>query len=101
MAGLQALVGLIVGKIEDMHDYIQVVFSDGTTLSIFNNYRYDGGSISGIEGKTVKSVKELDSSVVISFECGKSLLIGLNDDDYSGPEAMVLRQEGKPLVVWR
>ena len=25
---------------------------------------------------------------------------GLNSDDYNGPEAMVLRREGKPAVVW-
>ena len=100
MAALQILIGLIIGKIEEVHDYIQVVFSDGTTLSIFNNYVCDAGSILSIEGKTVRSVEESDSSVVIYFEGGKSLSIGLNDDDYNGPEAMVLRQEGKSPVVW-
>ena len=100
MATLQILIGLIIGKIEEVHDYVQVVFSDGTALSIFNNYVYDGGSVLSIEGKTVRSVEESDSAVIISFEGGESLAIGLNDDDYNGPEAMVLRKEGKPPVVW-
>lgn len=100
MAALQILIGLIIVNIEKVHDYIQVVFSDSTTLSIFNNYVYDGGSVLGIEGKTVRSVEESASSVVILFESGESLSIGLDDDDYNGPEAMVLGQKGKSLVVW-
>ena len=93
MAALQILIGLIIGKIEKLHDYIQIVFSDGTTLSVFNNYVYDGGSVLGIEGKTVRSIDESDSSVIIIFESGESLSIGLDNDDYNGPEAMVLRKE--------
>jgi hypothetical protein len=100
MTALQILIGLIAGKIEKMHDYSQIVFSDSTTLSIFNNYVYDGGSVLSIEGKTVRSVEESDSSVIILFESGDSLSIGLDDQDYNGPEAMVLRQEGKAPVVW-
>jgi len=100
MAALRILIGLILEKIEEVHDYIQVVFSDGTILNVFNNYAYDGGSLLGIEGKAISSVNESDSSVVIFFESGESLSIGLNDDDYNGPEAMVLRQDGKPPIVW-
>lgn len=100
MAALQNLIGLIIGKIEKVHDYIQVVFSDGTTLSIFNNYVYDGDLVRSIVGSTVRTVEECDCSVVIIFESGESLTVGLNDDDYNGPEAMVLRQEGKSPVVW-
>ncbi|RLP55908.1 MAG: hypothetical protein D6160_00410 [Ketobacter sp.] len=100
MAALQILIGLIAGKIEKIHDYIQIVFSDRTTLSIYNNYVYDGGSVLGIEGKKVRYVEESDASVIILFDTGDSLSIGLADCDYNGPEAMVLRQEGKAPVVW-
>ncbi len=100
MTALQILIGLIIGKIEKVHDYIQVVFSDGTTLSIFNNYAYDGDSVLSIEGNRVSGVEESANSVVIIFEGGKSLTVGLNDEDYNGAEAMVLRQEGKSPVVW-
>jgi hypothetical protein len=100
MAALQMLIGLIISKIEKVHDYIQIVFSDGTTLSIFNNHVYDGSSVLSIEGKEVKSVDESANALVIRFESGESLSVGLSDDDYNGPEAMVLRQEGKPSIVW-
>lgn len=100
MAALQILIGLITGKIEKVHDYVQVEFSDGTILSIFNNYAYEGDSLLSIEGNIVIAVEESDKSVVIIFEGGKSLTVGLNDEDYNGPEAMVLRQEGKFPVIW-
>ena len=100
MAALHVLIGLIIGKIEEVHDYIQIVFSNGTTLSIFNNYVYDGGSVLGIEGKEVKSVEESGDGILIVFGDGRSISVGLKDDDYNGPEAMVLKQEGESPVVW-
>ncbi len=100
MSALQILIGLIIGKVEKVHDYIQIVFSDNSTLSVFNNYVYDGGSVLGTEGKTVRSVDESDNSVIILFESGESLFIGLDDDDYNGPEAMVLSRDGMHQIVW-
>lgn len=100
MAALQILIGLIISKVEEVHDYIQIVFSDGTTLSIFNNYVCESGSVLGIEGKEVKSVKESGDGILIVFGDSSSISVGLRDDDYNGPEAMVLRQEGKSPVVW-
>lgn len=100
MAALQILIGLIISKVEEVHDYIQIVFSDGMMLSIFNNCVYDGGSVLGIEGKEVKSVEESSDGILIVFSNGSSISVGLNDHDYNGPEAMVLKQEGKSPVVW-
>jgi hypothetical protein len=100
MTSLQILIGLIINKIEVVHDYIQIVFSDGMILSIFNNYHYDDPSILAVEGMAVKSVDEGDSKITITLANGRYLSIGMEDDDYNGPEAMVLRREGESPVVW-
>lgn len=100
MTALQSLIGLTVSVLEEVHDYLQIVFSDGTTLSIFNNCLFDGDTVLGFEGKQVKSVEETDVSVLIVFEDGESISVGLTNDDYNGPEAMVLSREGVPPVVW-
>lgn len=100
MTALQILIGLLISRIEEVHDYIQVIFSDGTALSIFNNHSYDDGSIHTVEGKKVKSVEEVDNKVIITFEDDDCFSIGMTDDDYNGPEAMVLRREDGPPVVW-
>jgi len=100
MTSSQILNGLLIRKIEEVHDYIQIIFSDGTTLSIFNNHSCDGGSVHAFEGKKVKSVEEVDNKVTITFEGDDCLSIGMGDDDYNGPEAMVLKREGESPVVW-
>jgi len=100
MSALYILIGLIIFEIELVHDYIQIIFSDSTILSIYNNYVYDGESILGIQGDRVKTVEESESAVVIHLESGETLCISLVNDDYNGPEAIVLKQEGKSPVVW-
>ncbi|MBY0475581.1 MAG: hypothetical protein K2Q13_11050 [Nitrosomonas sp.] len=100
MDSLQILIGHIIKKVEEVHDYVQIVFSDGTTLSIFNNYRYDGGSILSIEGKAVKSIDKKEGNIIITLADGKCVSIGMEDDDYNGPEAIVLKREGESPIVW-
>lgn len=100
MATLQVLIGLIINRIEEMHDYVQIVFSDGTTLSIFNNYAYDGGSLLSIEGKKLTSIEESSHLVRIILEDNDVLSVSLDDNDYNGPEAMLLKQRGKPPIIW-
>jgi hypothetical protein len=100
MAALQVLIGLVINKIEEVHDYIQIVFTDGTVLSIFNNYVYDAGSVVELEGKEVKFAEEPCDTILIVFDDDSFVCVGLNDDDYNGPEAMVLKQEGKPPIIW-
>lgn len=100
MSSLQHLVGIPVERIEVVEDYFQVVLVDGTLLSIFNKCVFQGDSILGMRGMVVSSVEESDELVVVRFESGESLAIGLRDEDYNGPEAMQLNQVGKPTVVW-
>jgi len=94
------LIGLLVQKIEVVHDYVQILFSDGTMLTIFNNYNYDGTSIQVINGTKVISLEESDERVVITFDDLLSLSVSLSPGYYNGPEAMVLRRKGEAIVVW-
>ena len=100
MATLKILKGLSITKSEEVHDYLHIAFSDGTTLSVFNNYAYDGGKVLNIEGKEVKFVEEAEDRILIVFNDDKTISVGLKDQDYNGPEAMVLKQEGKSPIVW-
>ena len=99
MNALQILIGLSISKIEKVQDYIQIIFLDGSILSIFNSYVYDGKVLKDIEGKSIMSTEESKSFMIIHFNSGHSLSVGLNEDDFNGPEAMTLKQDGKPLVV--
>lgn len=100
MDSLQILTGLSISKIKKVHDYIQVIFYGGTTLNIFNNHDYDRGSALAVRDKKVKSVERTGSTIVITLDDGSCLSIGMDNDDYNGPEAIELSREGKPPVVW-
>jgi len=84
------LIGLIVQSIEEVHDYLQVIFSDGTILNIYNTFRYDGDSVFELEGKGLEQVLVTDEEVVFLFRANERLVVGLKDEDYNGPEAMQL-----------
>lgn len=100
MGALSELTGLSISSVENVHDYMQVKFFNGAVLTIYNNCRFEGGAFCKAVGSTVKSATDSGDEVVIMLEGGGSIHIGLQEDDYVGPEAMVLSQEGAPDVVW-
>lgn len=100
MSKLQCLTGLTVKTVAKVHDYLQVVFSDDSTLSVYNNYRFTGCSISSIEGEEVIEVLEGDVDIELAFKSGGSFSIGLSDGDFNGPEAVAFLRTGEPPVIW-
>ncbi len=100
---LQCLISLTVKKIERVHDYLQILFSDGTAINVYSNYRYDRAvhDLSpSIHGEKVVTVSENQDGVTIVFSGGGHLLVGLKDEDYNGPEAIELIRKGKETVIW-
>lgn len=100
MDGLQMLIGLVIDKVVQIHDYFQIVFSDGTTLNIYNYCICNDCTISSIEGDRIISVKEMDNEITLNFGGGGTLSIGMKDDDYKGPEALELLRNGEFPVIW-
>ncbi len=98
MNALSELIGCAVTRVERVHDYLQITFSNGSIMSIYNRYSYDG-DVSDLEGTTLISFLEEPDEVVLRFIRG-SLSIGLRSDDYAGPEAIALRRVSKETVVW-
>ena len=95
---LSELIGFTVTKVESIHDYLQITFSDGSIMNVYNKYSYDG-NVSDLENKTLISFSEHSDGVELRF-LGSQFEIGLRDDDYSGPEAIALRRPGKEPVIW-
>lgn len=94
------LAGHQVKKIEKVHDYIQIVLSDDSVLSIFNNYYFEGDSILPLENVRIESIEQSDSCFCIYIDGGPLIRIGLTESDYNGPEAMVFKRKGEAPIVW-
>ncbi len=97
MDALKALVGLTVEKVEQVHDYLQLSFQEGTKLSVYNSYSFENGD-DNVECDRVHSVGMDSGDFIIRFSGGGALHVGLRDQDYNGPEAMSLVLEGKKIV---
>ena len=100
MGSSDILSGLVVRKIESIHDYIKIVFCNGSVLCIFNRYTLDIQPMDSLNGKRINNAREYDNEIIIEFEGAGPLTVGMEDSDFNGPEAMVLTREGVPPVVW-
>ena len=100
MSALDNIVSLAVVTVDLTHDFLSLQFDDRTTLNIFNKYSYDGGDLSLLTGETVSSVVEEPHLLEVGFSKGGVLSIGLTNDDFVGPEAMVLKLNGGEIIVW-
>ena len=97
---LTCLISLVLQEVRLIEDYLQLFFTDGTILNVYNVYEYDGQSVTSLEAQEVITASENDQEAVLSFSNGSRLVIGLKDDDYIGPEAMELIRKGEDPVVW-
>lgn len=98
MSKLDEIIGLTVENAEEIEDYIQLIISNNKKLSIFNNYICNS-SLKNIENKKIIAIESSEDILKIFFEENISLFIGLDDESYNSPEAMVLLNNGI-FTVW-
>jgi hypothetical protein len=95
------LLGKRVSEATTVHDYLQLCFNNSCSLSIFNKFRYlqfGFYPLKELTGEIITGVKENSSSIVIFFG-EKSINIGLSDNDFVGPEAIVYRDDSGVIMV--
>ncbi len=56
-------------------------------------------NISNLIGTRLNHISESSTSVIFFLDNNK-LSIGFKDDDYNGPEAMVMSSENKAPIIW-
>lgn len=95
-----SLVGRLVSEIESDKDSVRLIFSDGAWIRIFNRLSLDGGRIEDVKSKAIMAVTQRVDVVEFDFEGGGRILVGMEESDYCGPEAMILREPDGQIVVW-
>ena len=83
---------------------LAIQFKQGGGVSVFNRYTFSGANIELLKGTKVTSFEETNDWIQFVFDERFVLIVGLKDDDYSGPEAMFFSNESvlPPLfVVWQ
>jgi|LULU01.1.fsa_nt_gb hypothetical protein len=91
--------GRQVTQVTFVHDYLQVVFGN-MSLTINNNYEFVGGDAKEFVGEVVENTLTSQVDFTLLFSDGRKLTVGIADDDYHCPEAMVLFSEETGTIVW-
>ena len=99
MTALDNIKSCTVQTAENIHDYLQLTFSNKSILNVFNSYHYDGGEISTLLGRSVTAVDVRPELIRIEFSMGVALSIGMRDGDFRGPEAIKLKTGPTATIV--
>jgi hypothetical protein len=92
----------VVTEVVEIHDYVQLVFSDDIRISIYNEMTVSPPSIavSRLVGRIVTAVAEDDNAIEIQFLDGARIKVDMRAQAYRGPEALQLNRRGHPDVIW-
>ena len=95
---LHSIVGLTVGEVVKVMDYIQIVFTDSSGLTIFNRCRWSGGILEDLPGLRVTDMQ--GDEKVFRFVFGDTIVLEFDaKPDYEGPEVLTFSRPGMPLIV--
>ncbi|MEM9425541.1 MAG: hypothetical protein AAGA06_02465 [Pseudomonadota bacterium] len=95
----EMLPGRQVTQVCFVHDYLQVVFGD-MCLTINSRYEFIGAEGKDFIDEIVEKTLTSDDAFTLVFSQGRKLKVGIANEDYHSPEAMVLSSEEIPMIVW-
>ncbi|MCA0870624.1 hypothetical protein LCL97_07305 [Seohaeicola saemankumensis] len=99
---ISMLEGLKLTSIRKIEDYIQLVFDDGTILTVFNDHEITPEAPKLRGGVAFLRAVRSAESVRLVFGSNISIEIQLDDSSYYGPEAMTLHNaDQSKVIVWR
>jgi hypothetical protein len=103
MNGGSKLVGKAIASASAVHDYMQVSFSDGSGLNVYNQYVITGtgdGALSELDGRKVIAVRETAEAVFVDLTDACVLMVTKATREHDGPELMEFN-DGATIVVWQ
>lgn len=99
MSFLQELINSKVVSSTTNDEDALIEFSNGSRLNVFNRYSITPVS-SELIGSMLTSVVEHQNEIILMFDNFIALEIGLEDDDYNGPEALGYIDSSGRIVIW-
>lgn len=99
MSILQSIINSRVVTISPQHEYIYLEFSNGNTLNIFN-YSSITPTSTDLTGLMLTSITEGEKIIVLKFAKTVILEVSLEDQAYTGPEALSHMDSEGHITVW-
>jgi hypothetical protein len=98
---LKQFINKRIERMEIIHDYVQLFFTDGAILNIFNPYSIIGVRDPKIVGYGITAVKQDQEAITLFLLPEGSIKVSRLDSDYRGPEAMEYIGKDGRSVVWQ
>lgn len=95
----ELLTGRQITRVCFVQDYLQIWFGD-VSLNIYNSIDFIGGSAPDFVGETVGRTSTSEDAFTLIFSNGRELWVGLANEDYQSPEAMLLHSKQDGYVTW-
>src|SRR5262249_7276910 len=88
-----------VREARSVEDYVQIEFEDGSILNIFNaNSLYPPGA--SLLNAKLASVTDEGSTIKFMFDDRLTLIVSMQESDFTGPEAMELIRADGQRIIW-
>lgn len=97
---LTALLGNKIINLYTDDESAGMIFEGGSKLSVFNRHKFSPEDSSNFVGVKVESVVESEDKINIGFHNGGFLEIYLDNQSWSGPEAVELILADGQIIVW-
>jgi hypothetical protein len=98
---LSAVGYLSISDALKVDDYFQLVFVDGSVLSVYNPCRFEGVIFSDLSGCALKDIRADETADVIVLVLDRgTLYVNVHPDAWAGPEAMVLHGPENLIMIW-
>lgn len=91
------ITGRTIRAIEDVEDYIQVFFSGGGVLNLYNPVA--PFSRRRLIGKTIELLSYDTKRLLLQVSDGSRLTMSCLDEDYVGPEAFYFKDSDGTMIV--
>jgi hypothetical protein len=95
--------GRKIASFSIVHDYYQLVFVDGSQLSIYTPFTIRTKKSNSVEdciGETILSAVRNKESLLLTTSEESKINISLKEDDMSGPEAAYFTDVTGQMIVW-
>jgi hypothetical protein len=94
--------GLTIDHLLEIHDYIQIYFTNGDIMNLNNRYVCQPSDLSAFQGEVVIQISDTDQELVVKTGSGYSITMSMLAADVLGPEATEYYRYGSDgqIIIW-
>ncbi|MBO6513230.1 MAG: hypothetical protein JJ974_04620 [Phycisphaerales bacterium] len=96
------IIGLTIDHVLEIHDYIQIYFTNGDIMNLNNRYECQPADLESFKNEVIDRMIDDDSELVLITKSGFAIRMGMLYKDVNGPEAAEFYRDGSDgeIIIW-